>query len=43
MPADKEARSLVSPWKEFLTELDGMLDEPLELHCIGGFVFTYFV
>src|ERR1700751_1582576 len=19
-----------------------MLDEPLELHCIGGFVFTYF-
>ena len=42
MPADKEARSLASPWKEFLTELDGMLDEPLELHCIGGFVFTYF-
>jgi hypothetical protein len=42
MPADKEARPLASPWKEFLTELDGMLDEPLELHCIGGFVFTYF-
>jgi hypothetical protein len=42
MPADKEARPLASPWKEFLTELDGMLDEALELHCIGGFVFTYF-
>jgi hypothetical protein len=42
MPDDKEARRLASPWKEFLTELDGMLDEPLELHCIGGFVFTYF-
>jgi len=42
MPADKEARPLASPWKEFLTELDGMLNEPLELHCIGGFVFTYF-
>jgi Nucleotidyltransferase of unknown function (DUF6036) len=42
MPADKEARPLASPWKEFLTELDGMLDEPLELHCIGGFVFAYF-
>ena len=42
MPADKEARQLGSPWKEFLTELDGMLDEPLELHCVGGFVFTYF-
>ena len=30
MPADKEARPLASPWKEFLTELDGMLDEPLD-------------
>ncbi len=42
MPAKKEARGLPSPWKDFLSELDGMLDEPLELHCIGGFVFTYF-
>jgi len=42
MPANKEARLLPSPWKEFLTELDEMLCEPLELHCIGGFVFTYF-
>ena len=31
-----------SPWKEFLAELDGMLKEPLELHCIGGFVLTFF-
>jgi len=29
-----------SPWKEFLGEVDGMLNEPLELHCIGGFVVT---
>jgi len=28
---------LVSPWKEFLEELDSLLDEPFELHCIGGF------
>jgi len=42
MPANQEARPLPSPWKEFLAELDGILDEPLELHCIGGFVFTYF-
>ena len=42
MQANKEARLLTSPWKEFLTELDEMLGEPLELHCIGGFVFTYF-
>lgn len=42
MPANTEARLLASPWKEFLSELDGMLNEPLELHCIGGFVFTHF-
>jgi len=26
-----------SPWREFLKELDTLLDEPFELHCIGGF------
>jgi hypothetical protein len=33
---------LPSPWKEFLTEIDVGLREPLELHCIGGFVVVYF-
>jgi Nucleotidyltransferase of unknown function (DUF6036) len=42
MPANKHARLLPSPWRELLAELDGMLHESLELHCIGGFVFTYF-
>jgi len=42
MPAEKKPGMLPSPWKEFLGELDGMLHERLELHCIGGFVFTYF-
>jgi len=42
MPANEKARPLPSPWREFLAELDGMLHEALELHCIGGFVFTYF-
>jgi hypothetical protein len=42
MPAKKETERLPSPWREFLAELDGMLHESLELHCIGGFVFTYF-
>lgn len=27
---------LVSPWKDFLEELDSLLDEPFVLHCIGG-------
>ena len=26
-----------SPWEEFLGELDALLDEPIALHCIGGF------
>lgn len=26
-----------SPWKAFLSELYALLDEPIELHCIGGF------
>ncbi|HKT47531.1 MAG TPA: DUF6036 family nucleotidyltransferase [Candidatus Acidoferrales bacterium] len=26
-----------SPWKEFLEELDELLGEAVELHCIGGF------
>lgn len=29
---------LLSPWREFLAELDAALDEPVQLHCIGGFV-----
>ena len=33
---------LPSPWQEFLAELDAMLTGPLELHCIGGFVFAHF-
>lgn len=24
-------------WAAFLKELDSLLDEPVELHCIGGF------
>ncbi len=31
------SHELPSPWAEFLEELDGLLDEPIELHCIGGF------
>lgn len=29
--------NLVSPWKEFLEEFDSLVDEAVELHCIGGF------
>jgi hypothetical protein len=45
MPTDSKTEisdSLPSPWKEFLLEIDSMLREPLELHCIGGFVICHF-
>jgi|SRR5262252_8273663 len=42
MPADQETHALPSPWREFLSELDDMLTQPVELHCIGGFVLTLF-
>jgi hypothetical protein len=32
MPSDFPA-----PWRGFLIELDTLLDEPIELHCNGGF------
>jgi hypothetical protein len=35
-------KPVTSPWKEFLDEIDRMLSEPLELHCVGGFVITHF-
>jgi hypothetical protein len=42
MPANQERRALPSPWKEFLFDLDALLTESLELHCIGGFVLAFF-
>jgi hypothetical protein len=41
MRAKNAEGKLPSPWKEFLAELDSRLEEPLELHCIGGFVLQY--
>ncbi len=29
---------LRSPWREFLSEVNGRLPELIELHCLGGFV-----
>jgi hypothetical protein len=35
MPPD-----IPKPWDAFLRELDELLDEPVDLHCLGGFVVT---
>ena len=42
MPTKNAVGKLSSPWKEFLEELDGMLEESLELHCIGGFALVHY-
>jgi Nucleotidyltransferase of unknown function (DUF6036) len=42
MPADETTHQLPSPWREFLSALGDLLPEPVELHCIGGFVLTLF-
>ena len=36
MPPDRPAE----PWLGFLTELDARLEEPVDFHCIGGFVVS---
>jgi len=36
MPLDRPAE----PWNSFLAELDAWIDEPCDLHCIGGFAVS---
>jgi hypothetical protein len=31
---------LPKPWNSFLRQLDAIATEPVEFHCIGGFVMT---
>jgi hypothetical protein len=33
-------RDIPKPWDAFLKDLDRSLEEPVELHCLGGFVLT---
>jgi hypothetical protein len=42
MSAERAGGALSSPWKEFFTEIDEALAEPLELHCIGGFALVHY-
>jgi hypothetical protein len=30
--------ALPSPWDAFLAEVDAQLSQPVEIHCLGGFV-----
>ena len=33
-------REIPKPWDAFLKDLDRSLEEPVEFHCLGGFVVT---
>jgi Nucleotidyltransferase of unknown function (DUF6036) len=33
---------LAEPWRSFLAEVDAAIDEPTDLHCIGGFVVSQY-
>jgi hypothetical protein len=35
-------QELPSPWRDFLNELDAALPETVSLHCVGGFVVSFF-
>jgi hypothetical protein len=34
------AEKIPEPWNSFLSEIDAAVEEPVELHCLGGFVVT---
>ncbi len=36
MPVDM----IPEPWRSFLTDLDEIADQPIDFHCLGGFVVT---
>lgn len=40
MPDDLD-HPLPAPWKGFLSELDAKLTEPIDVHCVGGFVVCF--
>jgi hypothetical protein len=40
MPGEAPGAKLPSPWKDFLGEVDKVLEKPLEIHCIGGKVLA---
>jgi hypothetical protein len=42
MPGETFGAKLLSPWKDFLGEIDKALEKPLEIHCIGGFALVFY-
>lgn len=40
MPSATGKRTPPPPWDQFLGEVDRLIPEPVELHCVGGFVIA---
>ena len=35
-------RELADPWRPFLVDVDRQLPQPIEIHCLGGFVAAFY-
>jgi hypothetical protein len=42
MPTKPRIELPAEPWRSFLSDLDAILDEPADLHCIGGFATSQY-
>jgi hypothetical protein len=42
MAATPQSELPAEPWRSFLAGLDALLDQPADLHCIGGFAISQF-
>lgn len=42
MPAKPQSETPAEPWRSFLAGLDALLDQPADLHCIGGFAISQY-
>lgn len=36
------SEALAEPWRSFLSDLDATVNEPVDLHCIGGFAVSQY-
>ena len=36
------SRELPAPWRAFLADVDRGLTNPVEIHCLGGFVAAFY-
>jgi hypothetical protein len=42
MAAKRQSELPAEPWQSFLADLDAVLDQPTDLHCIGGFAISQY-